>query len=341
MRLGIVNDSETAVACLRRTLKAAPEHEVAWVARNGSEAVDFAAMDTPDLILMDLIMPVMDGVEATRRIMERSPCAILVVTASVQGNAGRVFEALGAGALDAVPTPTCADAEASAPLLRKIATLEKLIQASRGAARSRPAFRERPLEAPRRPDLLVIGASTGGPQALARLLAVLPKEFPAPVVVIQHVDARFARGMADWLDTQTPLRVRVARPGDRPRPGEVLVAETNDHLVFRRDGRVAYTEEPREHPYRPSVDVAFHCLARNRPGAGAAVLLTGMGRDGAEGLLALRAAGWYTVAQDKASCAVYGMPKAAAELGAAVDVLPPDEAGRAVLDYFRKGRRPS
>jgi two-component system response regulator WspF len=183
------------------------------------------------------------------------------------------------------------------------------------------------------PDRLVaIGASAGGPAALVALLAALPKDFPAAIVVIQHIDAHMAAGMAKWLDGNCELPVRVAVEGDRPTNGCVLIAETADHLVLRSAHRLGYVPEPREMVYRPSVDAFFQSVVRQWRGEAIGVLLTGMGRDGALGLKALRDRGFHTIAQDQPTSAVYGMPKAAATLGAAVDILSIDRiASRLIM----------
>jgi len=170
--------------------------------------------------------------------------------------------------------------------------------------------------------LVGIGASAGGPAAVATLLAGLPKDFPAAVVVIQHVDAHMAPGMADWLSQQSALPVRVANEGDRLTVGTVLLAATSDHLVLKSAERVGYSPDPREAVYRPSVDAFFQSVRQRWRGEVVGVLLTGMGRDGAAGLKALREQGRHTIAQDEQSSAVYGMPKAAAKIDAAVDILP-------------------
>jgi len=340
MRIGIVNDMPLAVEALQRALAVKPDYRVIWVARNGMEAVELCAKATPDLILMDLIMPVMDGVEATRRIMAQTPCAILIVTASVGSNASRTFDAMGHGALDAVDTPVLGmdgANESAAPLLAKIDTLRKLILDKSGshAKAARAGARTLAWEGDR---LLAIGASAGGPAALATVLCGLPANFPAAIVIIQHVDEHFAAGMAEWLGEGSALPVRVAREGERPEPGVVLLAGTNDHLTLKAPDRLGYTPKPVDYPYRPSVDVFFQSACRYWAGAVAGVLLTGMGRDGALGLKALRNKGHYTIAQDQASCAVYGMPKAAALLDAAVDILPLAEIAPKLINAFSRHR---
>jgi chemotaxis response regulator CheB len=170
--------------------------------------------------------------------------------------------------------------------------------------------------------LVAIGASAGGPAVLSQLLRGLPKTFPAAVVIIQHMDAEMAPGMADWLGQGSAMPVRLATEGDRPTAGLVLVAGTSDHLVLKSASRLGYTSDPRDYVYRPSVDAFFHSVGRMWHDAAVGVLLTGMGRDGAAGLKAMRDRGFHTIAQDAATSAVYGMPKAAARLDAAVDILP-------------------
>lgn len=331
MKIAIVNDMVIAVEAIRRVVLTIPEYQVAWIAKNGAEAVAKCAKDTPDLILMDLIMPVMDGVEATRQIMKQSPCAIVIVTANVGENAAKVFEALGCGALDAVNTPILGSQgkpEAALALLGKIATISKLIGKSSQTLNSQLQILSRKpysLNFPSSlPPLVAIGSSTGGPKALSTILSRLPANFDAAIAIVQHVDAQFAVGMIDWLNDLTPLTVKKASAGDRPEKGTVLVACTNDHLWMQPNQMLNYTKDPLDYPYRPSIDVFFKSIAQYWTPKGIAILLTGMGRDGAEGLKLLRTHGWHTIAQDKESCVVYGMPKAAIELNAAVEVLNPE-----------------
>ncbi len=338
MRIAIVNDMLLAVEALRRVVRSHPDYTVAWVARDGAEAVAKCADDRPDMILMDLIMPVMNGAEATRLIMRDSPCPVLVVTATVDGNMSLVFEAMGHGALDAVNTPVLgADGKLSGAqaLLHKIAIIRRLIAAPKQA---RPAAE---IGAHCLPDhkaclpLVVLGASTGGPAALADILARLPASFNAAMVIIQHIDREFAADLARWLGTHCALPVRVADSGCRPLAGHVWLAGTNDHLVLQQDGALAYRREPQECFYRPSVDVFFGSVAAHWASPGVAVLLTGMGRDGGNGLLTLRRCGWHTLAQDEDTCVVYGMPRAAAELKAAEKILPLNEIAPAILQWLK------
>jgi two-component system, chemotaxis family, response regulator WspF len=294
--------------------------------------VQKCAESPPDLILMDLIMPEMNGVEATRRIMQSHPCAILLVTSSTARNLSLVYEAMGHGALDAVNTPTIGlgdELEGSRPLLKKIDTIARLLGPSRPQPEPAPQPAEPTSADPQSelPPLIAIGASTGGPQALAKLLAVAPANLGAAVVIAQHIDLEFAPGLVQWLSMQTPLPVELAREGQAPQAGRILVAGTNDHLVLAPDRTWRYTPHPTDYSYRPSVDALFESLAQHWPDKGSAVVLTGMGRDGSHGLLRLRSAGWRTIAQDEKSCVVYGMPKAAAQLDAAAKILPIEDIG--------------
>ncbi|MES2128071.1 MAG: chemotaxis-specific protein-glutamate methyltransferase CheB [Pseudomonadota bacterium] len=334
MKIGIANDVAMAAEALRRVVASTAEHQVLWIARSGVEAVRLCLDDRPDLVLMDLNMPEMDGVEATRQIMQKSPCAILVVTGAPQDNVVQVFRALGAGALDVTATPILRGAPGGdSELLNKIKTIGKLVRASSqgqsshgGNGHALPGERA----SHQASMLLAIGASTGGPLAIARVLAgwIPPPE--TAIVVVQHIDEAFAPTFCKWLGEQLPIPVKVIDDGDLLEPGCVQVAKTNDHLVLNARHRLHYEESPRDYAYRPSVDVFFHCVARHWSAGAVGLLLTGMGRDGADGLLALRRAGKATIAQDQASCAVYGMPRAAAELDAAEIILPLNDIGAAV-----------
>lgn len=336
MKIAIVNDMPLAVEALRRALALEPAHELIWVAGNGQEAVERCAAQIPDLILMDLIMPVMDGVEATRRIMAVTPCAIVIVTVDRKQNVHRVFEAMGHGALDVVDTPAIGAGnaqEAAAPLLRKILNIGWLIGDK--APRARPAPSS-PRSSPSRQRLVAIGSSAGGPAALEVLLKGLPKDFSAAIVLVQHVDQVFAAGMAEWLASASGLDVRLAREGEPPQSGAVLLAGTNHHIRLLKNGTLAYTAEPVNEIYRPSIDVFFESVASYWNGDAVGVLLTGMGRDGAQGLKLMRQQGYLTIAQDQHSSAVYGMPKAAAAIDAAVEIRPLEKIAPRLLEIFPK-----
>ena len=361
MRIGIVNDAIIASEVLRRVILRAGAHDVAWVAHDGEDAVARCQRDKPDLILMDLFMPKLDGIQATKQIMAKTPCAIMIATAKVEDHTGKVFEAMGAGALDAVSIPVFTDSEKledARELLGKIETINRLVGVPAGNRNRKSEvrgpksdFRLRtsdirpPTSIPRAQNLIVIGSSAGGPAALTMILGDLPADIPAAVVIIQHVDKQFAHGLTAWFTAHTKLQVRVAHEGDRLEPGVVYLAGQDRHLVMFSPTQLGYSSVPVESSYCPSVDVFFRSVAKfwpapsiglkskaqhpdeSRRGKAVGVLLTGMGRDGAAGLKALRDAGHHTIAQDKGSSAIYGMPKAAAELDAAKDILALDKIG--------------
>ncbi|MBI3924808.1 MAG: chemotaxis response regulator protein-glutamate methylesterase [Armatimonadetes bacterium] len=336
MKLGIVNDMAMAVEVLRRVVESDGSHQVVWTARDGAEAVRKCADHRPDAVLMDLIMPIMDGVEATRAIMAASPCAILIVTSSVGRNTSRVFEALGAGALDAVRTPIVRGEEGGEKLLlAKLRLIQRLVGAERGGR----ARNTQPQPVPPGPSggaapllpLVAVGASSGGPGALATLLKGIPGSFPGCVAIVQHIDREFAPGLVQWLASSCKLPVRLARDQERPEPSTVRVCEGGRHLVLSPAGLLRYTDEPRDSIHKPSVDVFFQSVAHHWRGTAVGVILTGMGRDGADGLAAMVARGHKGIAQDRDTSAIYGMPAAAVRTGAVSEVLPlPAIAGRVV-----------
>jgi two-component system response regulator WspF len=338
MRIAIVNDLAMAREALRRAVSSEPGVSIAWTAADGADAVKKAIADRPDLILMDLIMPGTDGVEATRQIMRQCPCAIVVVTATVEGNASRVYEAISAGAVDAVDTPRVNEPGGTAALVQRIEAIRKLKSrtgtcCAATAASALGCFPKCKVSKPvsgtnavadhgPSAPLVAIGASTGGPQAIATVLQGLPEHPAFATLIVQHMDATFLPGLAHWLSDQTGRHVRLALPGQVPTAGAVLVAGEARHLVVLNRGTLCYADAPQDMIHKPSVDVLFSSLAASMVQPGVAVLLTGMGRDGAEGMLKLKQQGWTTIAQDQETSVVWGMPGAAKELGAASMVLP-------------------
>jgi two-component system, chemotaxis family, response regulator WspF len=338
MKLGIVGQAHV-VETIRAAIASGGEHEVVWVAGTDGDLRRHEAAEMPDLVVVNLDTPRLDGLEATRWIVRDMTGAVLVAV-SGQADPALVFDAIGQGAIDAVSLPAGGPEAVAEVLLPKIASIARWI--GKGAALSPvPRAEARPAAGER---LIAVGASAGGPAAVSVVLGALPRRLPASIVVVQHLGEDFTEGVAEWLQRGTPLEVRVAREGDRPSPGTVLVAGGNNHLVFKSGGRLGYTAEPREKVYRPSVDVFFDSVGRLWRGSVVGVLLTGMGRDGAQGLRALRAQGHHTIAQDEATCAVYGMPKAAAAINAAVDILPLDRIAQRLEDLVAmrvRPRRPS
>jgi two-component system response regulator WspF len=320
VRIAIVDEPRHA-ELLKLAILLGAEHEVAWLADSESALAERLSAVRPDLVLLNVDLPSVDGQAATRRLVQAG--SAVLVTAAGQADPARVFEAIGHGALDAISLQDAMFPEPmSRLLLPKIAAVARWI----GKSGAKAAGAEEPGGCQR---LIAIGASAGGPAALSVVLGGLARTLPAGIVVVQHLGEDFTVGIAEWLRRSTELDVRVAREGDRPAAGTVLVAGGNDHLMFKPGARLGYSAEPREKIYRPSIDVFFDSVCRLWRGAAVGVLLTGMGRDGAQGLQALRARGHHTIAQDEATSAVYGMPKAAAALNAAVDILPLDKiAGR-------------
>jgi len=334
MKVAIINNKQLARKELIRIVTMNGDHELAWSTSSGISAIQFCKSVRPDLILMDPLVRDIDGIAVIRQIMAESPCAILIVTGSIENQTEVVFDAMGAGAIDAVNTPILDSNEhdqAVETLRRKMA----LISILAGDIQALPVKHIKgeldPLNSPAEKNLVVIGCSSGGPEALAVLLGQLPEYFQSPIVVIQHVDAAFAPGLAKWLNVKSAIPVELAKDGDFPTHGKVYLAATNNHMQVSPQGCLVYSPEPSDTSYRPSVDVFFNSVAENWRHSVTAILLTGMGKDGAKGLLELRHKGAYTIAQDKATSAVYGMPKAALELDAAVDILPINKIAAALI----------
>jgi two-component system response regulator WspF len=341
MKIAVVCDQPTMTECLRGAVTQSPEHAVIWTAVDGTNAVERCRADLPDLVLVVVRTSGVNGADVTRRIMTAIPCAILLVTVDEVVSHGRVFEAMGHGAMDAIELPSLSTStpnDSTPLLLRKISMIGRHVRlknsAAKGVMSTTPAS-----NSSRCSCLVAIGASAGGPAALALILAGLPKDFPAAIVIVQHVDEQFTLGMTEWLSTQSGLPVRVARDGDRLVAGAVLMAGTSDHLVLKGTDSLTYTRDPVNHVYRPSVDVFFESVSRRWRGEAVGVLLTGMGKDGAAGLRELRDRGHHTIAQDEASSAVYGMPKAAAAIDAAIDILPVRQIASQLIDLLASKRQ--
>ncbi len=334
----VVDDSPTVRAVLRRLIAAVADLKVVGEACNGEQAVAETVRLSPDVILMDLEMPVMDGFQATERIMTVRPTPILVITSRANRNQVRTsFEALRRGAVEVLPKP---EDPAGWDLLAR--TLPLALRAAAQARTRGTSVVRSPLAGPSgaagaeaatvirqaRVRYVAIGASTGGPWAVHVLLSALPPSPPATVLVVQHIAPGFEEGFAEWLSSELPMDVRLARDGETAAPGTVRIAPAGAHLVLEHGGVLRL--QPERAPgglHRPSADELFLSCAESNPSVSAGVLLTGMGSDGARGLAALRRAGGLTIVQDEASSVVFGMPRAALEAGAATIALPPAEIG--------------
>lgn len=319
IRVLVVDDVPLVRRLISAALSADPEIQVVGTAANGLEAVRLALELRPDVVTMDVAMPLMDGYAAVREIMRRSPVPILVVTGLPLYEQGLVGRMLGLGALEVVVKPEGGTAE-YAYLRERVKTLARI----RVPTRTPRPRRERPLQtrpSQARPAAIGVVASTGGPAALGRILTGLPADFGIPIVVVQHIACGFVHDLAHWLDQATPLSVRVAAHGDELRPGQVLLAPDERHLELSRHG-VVLLDAPPERGIRPSGNRLLRSLAETYRERAVGIVLTGMGFDGAEGLRAVRAAGGLTLVQDRASSVVFGMPRAAIEAHAADEILP-------------------
>ena len=339
VRVVVVDDSPTVRAVLKRMLSRDPGLQVVGEAGDGREGVAMVAEQRPDVVVMDLEMPGLDGFTAIQQIVERHPVPILVLSSRTRvGGRRTVFEAIAAGAVEVLAKPESPDAWGSLTstlpeTLRGLARAE-----THGWPTAEPPADVAPPPRPRpavRPEILAVGASTGGPQALQALLERLRPAPPLAILVVQHIAPEFQGGLADWLREVGGLDVRLAQNGERPPAGAVRLAPQGAHLRLRADGTLQLDPStPPRFGHRPAADELFHSCARLGPRA-AGVLLSGMGRDGADGLLAMRRAGGVTLAQDEASSVVYGMPRVALETGAAQRALPPAELADYLLELCR------
>jgi two-component system chemotaxis response regulator CheB len=335
IRVMIVEDSHVVREFLRHVIARDPRLEVAAAVDSAEEALRLLEHVSPDVISMDIRLPGMNGFEATQQIMARKPTPIVVVSASVEAEDLKIsMNALRAGALAVVEKPVGArhqDYESLAGrLCAQLVNMSQVKVIRQRIDRGLRFGAERPAPAPEnvfRPGpfaLLGLVVSTGGPQALTRLLPTLPRDFPLPILLVQHITACFLDGFASWLSGVSPYPVRVAREGERPAAGTVYLAPANRHLEVQGD-RLWLTQAAPVCLQRPSGTVLFRSMARSLGPRALGVLLTGMGEDGAEGLKEVRDRGGYTIAEDEATAVVYGMPAAAVRLGAVCESLPLEE----------------
>lgn len=336
IRALVVDDSPTSRALLVAMLGSDPEIEVIGEAQDGRIAVELTARLRPDVIVMDIQMPRLDGIGATREIMRQTPTPIVITSGTLDVREVVVsMNALSAGALALFPKP---EGPASPSFEKEsqhfIATVKAMANVKLVSRRGReaipaPAIREHPpitARAPSRPaGIVAIAASTGGPAALHRLLADLPDDFAVPVLVVQHMAVGFSQGFARWLSGAGGLRVKLADDGEALAPGTVYICPDGKHLVTERRGFAALTDAPPIGGFRPSGTALFESVARAYGSEAVAVMLSGMGRDGVEGLYELRRAGGRVFAQSEQSCVVFGMPREAVEQGL-VDATAPAEA---------------
>jgi two-component system chemotaxis response regulator CheB len=329
----IVDDSTTVRAVLRRVLSQCPDMQVVAEAADGVEGVAAVVSHRPDLVLMDVQMPKMDGFGAIERIMRHRPTPILVITSQVRRDElHTAFRALQLGALEVFPKPEGLDdwkemLDRLPAVVRSLAAVDLEETSATDVAVECPAV----AATAKKPRLVVIGASAGGPGALREVLLGLGAPAPVGVLIAQHIVGGFEDGLAEWLTRETGVQVRVARGGERLRKHTVVVAPPGAHLRVGDDKVVIVDRRaPARGGHKPSIDTLFESCARQYGGDALAVLLSGMGRDGVEGMLEMRRLGATTFVQDRSSCVVFGMPQAALAAGAAQHSGSPSEIGRAL-----------
>jgi two-component system chemotaxis response regulator CheB len=333
-RVLVVEDSLTVRRRLCAVLGNDPEIEIVAEAEDGKRAIEACQEHRPDVVTMDMMLPVMSGLAATEYIMGHCPTPILIFSSSVnRGELFNTYEALAAGAVDVMEKPRGDDLDdawehrfvAAVKLVSRIRVIThpRARLGALGQSGPMPASTVRMASNAQTYSVVGIGASTGGPSAIVEILRALPVAFQLPVLLVLHINEPFGAAFADWLDGQSRRRVAYALDGEvlGAATGRVIMAPPDRHLIVRH-GRLWLTQDPERNSCRPSVDVLFESIAEDNGSSAAAFLLTGMGRDGAAGLLAIRKAGGLTVAQDEATSVVYGMPHEAVRLGAAARVLP-------------------
>jgi len=325
VRVLLVEDS---LPILKQMLSASPEVELVGAARNGKEALELIPQVRPEVICTEFEMPVMDGLGLTKEVMTKEPRAILVIDKPATKEVShKIFQLLEAGAIDVFPKPNESDYQAyRKELIKKIKILSGVMVLRKRQVS--PAVGSLPKNVPSADcrqsefEIIVIGASTGGPQALQHILSQLPADFPIPVICVQHICKGFLYALVDWLASNCPMQVKIAQPGETPKPGTVYFPPENTHLEFDADGRFLASISPLSNGHRPSIDVSFKAASRRFGKAAIAVLLTGMGQDGAKGMQSIAQVGGLTIVQDERSCVVFGMPQRAIELQAASHILP-------------------
>ncbi|MEE8639291.1 MAG: chemotaxis-specific protein-glutamate methyltransferase CheB [bacterium] len=330
IRVLVAEDSAVVARVLVDVLTTDPDIEVVGVAYDGVEAVAMAKSLKPDLITMDVRMPKMDGLVATRRIMEETPTPIVVVSASVNvQDLNITFESLRAGALEIIEKPKGIgqkDYEAMrGKLVRAVKTMSEVKVVRRmpeARLRRRTRLPKAVLRGGEKGPVVLIGSSTGGPAALEKIFSHLPEKFPAPVLVVQHIAPGFVAGLAEWLGQGSGLHVKIAAAGEEPQPATVYFAPDGYHMVVDQDGLIALDDGPPEKGHKPSIDRLFTAAARTWGSRCVGALLTGMGKDGVAGLAEVKRAGGLAFAQDETSAVIYGMPKEAVAAGVVDKVLP-------------------
>jgi two-component system chemotaxis response regulator CheB len=342
IRVLVVDDSPLMCKILTNIMNCDPQILVAAVATNGKEAVELVPPLKPDIITMDVDMPVMDGFEATKQIMANHPTPILIVSSAVfKAGMDKVFKAISHGALDVIDKSELelvGDGKSGEALIAKIKFLNGIRVAPKPLGKGRA---ERPvvdLKAPvkRASDKVVaIVASTGGPQALLEILKRLPEDFPCGIMIVQHITCGFLGGLVDWLNKECKIKVKIGEHAERIEPGVAYIAPDNVQMRVGEGGRIDLSNEPAYGGHRPSGDVLLESVAKVYAKGSVAAILTGMGRDGALGMKAIKQNNGKTVAQNEKSCVVFGMPHAAIEMNVIDKVLPLEKIAEEIVAMVR------
>lgn len=341
IRVAVVDDSPTERMLMVSLFKETADFEVVGVGQDGMDAIKFSRDLRPDIIVMDVVMPKVNGLEATAHIMHEHPTPIALMSSTLNPmEMNLAFEAQRAGALTALEKPSLANTEACESFLRTVKVMSKVplvrrwterkmrVPAITGTLPASNTSRERDAltrEQKERLHIIGIASSTGGPSVLLNILQALTPEFPMPILIVQHISRGFGVGLAEWLDSELMLNVKLAQDGMKPKPGTVYIAPDDYHLEINMDGTLHLQQQPPYRGLRPSANYLFESLAKVCGKYALGIILTGMGDDGADGLLHLYQAGGVTIAQDRSSCTVYGMPMEAVQKGAVDVVLNPDQ----------------
>jgi two-component system chemotaxis response regulator CheB len=345
----VVEDSPTVKELLVNILSSDPEIRVVGTANNGEEAIEATILHKPDVITMDIHMPKMDGFEATRRIMETKPVPIVIVTGSSDAReVSTSFKAMEAGAVSVVPKPggiTLPDYEARAKeliqtvkLMSEVKVVRRWLYYRRGvkAPSVSPQVKPDTKRMPAEIRIIAIGASTGGPLVLQTILSGLPKDFTVPLLIVQHMSAGFVQGMVEWISQSSGFPVHIASAGEYILPGRAYVAPDGFHMGVENSNRIMLSKDEPEDNLRPSVSYLFRSVANVYGRNAVGILLSGMGKDGAEGLKLMKDKGAVTIVQDENSSVIFGMPKAAIELDAATYVLPSERIAAVLASLTNK-----
>ncbi|HRP02234.1 MAG TPA: chemotaxis-specific protein-glutamate methyltransferase CheB [Candidatus Kapabacteria bacterium] len=333
MNIAIVNDLDIEIEAIKRIITSIGKYSILWVAKDGFEAINLTHANKPDLILMNLNMPKCDGVQATKEIMRDNPTPIIIVSSSLKLYQSKIFEAMALGALDVSTIPSDIDYSdlKNIDLVKKIEMIAKLTnKQSIDSGQLSPNAKGA--------KLVLIGASTGGPKVIAKILESLPNKINGSLTIVQHLDAKFTNGMVEWLKNYTSININVVEFGTSIENNNIYVVGGDEHFQINSYNKFETVKATTTEHFIPSINIMFNSFANNYKNNGMAIILTGMGNDGTKGMLSLKKKNWLTLAQDETSSVVYGMPKAAYESGAAKKTLNIEGLIYEINNYLKDGK---